>query len=328
MATITRILMLAALMLAVTALVMAQVEIKPVAYKGWKNNLQITNGSVELIVTLDVGPRVIRYGFVGGENVFKEFTAQIGKSGESAWQARGGHRLWHAPEDLQRTYELDNSPIKYEKIGSNTVRLIQAVEPNTKLQKEMDITLDAVSAKVLVVHRLRNTGMWDVELAPWALTMMAQGGTEIIPLPAKIPHPQGLLSNSQIITWPYTDMSDTRWHWGKQYITFSQDNAKGPNKIGMAHKLGWVGYFLNGNLFVKGFDYEEGRHYADSGSNFETFSNQEFLEIETLGPIQKIAPDKTIQHVERWWLFKGVPKDLSEAGIDKNIKPLIETIIK
>lgn len=326
--TIPRLLPSVVFVVAFASLAMAQVEIKTVAYQGWKNNLQISNGTVELIVTLDIGPRVIRYGFVGGTNLFKEFAEQMGKSGESEWQARGGHRLWHAPEDLKRTYELDNSPIKYERLASNSVRLIQAAEPNTKLQKEMDITLEASGSKVSVVHRLRNTGMWDVELAPWALTMMAQGGTEIIPIPPKIPHPQGLLPVSQIITWPYTDMSDARWRWGAKYITFSQDKTKGPNKIGMAHKLGWVAYLLNGNLFIKGFGYEEGRHYADSGSNFETFSNQDFLEIETLGPLQKIAPGKTIEHTEHWWLLKGISNDTSDSGIDSNIRSKIEALIK
>src|SRR5436190_12803374 len=42
-----------------------KVTMQNVAYKGWKNNLQLTNGTVELILTLDIGPRVMRYGFVG-----------------------------------------------------------------------------------------------------------------------------------------------------------------------------------------------------------------------------------------------------------------------
>ena len=32
-----------------------------VEYRGWKNNLLLSNGDVELIATLDVGPRVIAY---------------------------------------------------------------------------------------------------------------------------------------------------------------------------------------------------------------------------------------------------------------------------
>lgn len=76
----------------------APVQISKTPYAGWPNCYRMTNGQVELIVTTDVGPRVIRYGFAGGQNIFKEFQEQLGKSGETAWQARGGHRLWIAPE--------------------------------------------------------------------------------------------------------------------------------------------------------------------------------------------------------------------------------------
>ena len=86
-------------------------------FHGWKNNLRLTNGEVELIVTLDVGPRVIRYGYVDGPNVFKEYEDQLGKSGEVEWQIRGGHRLWVAPEDLTRTYAPDNQPVQSPTTG-------------------------------------------------------------------------------------------------------------------------------------------------------------------------------------------------------------------
>lgn len=306
----------------------AKVEMKTVEYKGWKNNLQLSNGMVELIITLDVGPRIIRYGYIGGPNIFKEFADQIGKAGEREWQIRGGHRLWHAPEDLKRTYELDNSPIRYERLGEASVRLIQPVEPNTGMQKEIDVTLDPNSAGVTVVHRLRNTGMWEVELAPWALTVLAPGGTEIIPLPPKTPHPQGLLPNQQMIVWPYTDLADARWRWGTKYITLTQDSAKGPTKIGLAHKLGWIGYLNGGNLFIKQIGYREGQPYADNGCNFETFTNQEFLELESLGPLQKIASGRAVEHTEHWWLFKNIPNDTTDAGIERNIRPRVEEILK
>ena len=90
----------------------AAVKIEKTSYDGWPNCYRITNGEVELIVTTDVGPRVIRYGFVGGQNLFKEFKEQLGKSGEKEWQARGGHRLWFSPEDAKLTYALDNGPVK------------------------------------------------------------------------------------------------------------------------------------------------------------------------------------------------------------------------
>src|SRR6266446_5134180 len=71
-----------------------QVTVEKVEYKGWKNNLRLSNGEAELILTLDVGPRVISYKLTNGKNVFVELADQLGKSGETEWIARGGHRLW------------------------------------------------------------------------------------------------------------------------------------------------------------------------------------------------------------------------------------------
>lgn len=315
----------------------ADVSMKVIPYKGWQHNLQLSNGTVELIVTLDVGPRVIRYGFVGESNVFREYEDQLGKSGESEWVARGGHRLWHAPEDLKRTYALDNSPIKYEKLGASGARFIQPVEAITGILKEIDLTLDPTGSHVTVVHRLRNTNLWDVELAPWALSVMAPGGALIIPLPGKIPHPaavpkgqtadpRGLLPNQEMVIWPYTDLSDARYRWGAKYVVLKQDNAKGPTKIGLALRTGWAAYLRDGLLFVKGYQYQEGRHYPDWGCNFETFTNETMLEAESLGPLQSLAAGQSVEHAEHWWLFKGIPNDTSDAGIDANIRPRIEAM--
>ncbi len=317
-----------------------KITIEKVEYKGWKNNLKLSNGEVELVITLDVGPRVIRYGYVGGANVFKEFDDQIGKTSEKEWMIRGGHRLWHAPEDIKRTYELDNSPVKWEKLGESGARVIQSVEPNTGIQKEMDLTLDQQGGGVKVVHRLRNTNMWDVELAPWALTVMAPGGIEIIPLPEKIAHPgslepgekpdyRGFVPNQNMIVWPFTDLADPRWRWGTRYITLRQDvNAKTPTKLGLAHKLGWIAYLNGGELFVKVIDYREGQQYTDGGSNFETFTNKDFLEVESLGPLQRVASGKTIEHLERWSLLKDATRETTDAAIDASIRPRIEELIK
>jgi hypothetical protein len=306
----------------------ADVTMKTIPYRGWKNNLQLSNGTVELVLTLDIGPRIIRYGFVGGPNVFKEYEEQMGKAGEPAWQIRGGHRLWHAPEDLKRSYELDNSPIKSERLNASTVRLIQPIEPGTGIQKEMDVMLDPTGSRVTVVHRLRNTGMWEVELAAWALSVMAPGGAEIIPLPEKVPHPQGLLPNQTFILWPYTDLGDARWRWGTKYVVLKQDSGKGPTKIGLAHKLGWVAYLRDGLLFVKAIEHQAGRDYPDAGSNFETFTNQEMLEIESLGPLARPAPGQSVEHTERWWLLKDIPNETSDAAIDANIRPRVAELIK
>ncbi|HEY3132191.1 MAG TPA: hypothetical protein VGL91_22230 [Acidobacteriota bacterium] len=306
----------------------AEVTVRTVDYKRWKNNLQLSNGSVEVVITLDVGPRIIRYGYVGEANIFAEFEEQLGKSGETEWQIRGGHRLWHAPEDLKRTYALDNSAVRYERLGNSSVRVIQPQESITGVQKEMDITLDPNSSQVTVVHRLRNGGLWEIELAPWALSAMAPGGALIVPLPPKTPHPQGVVPNQQMIIWPYTDLADSRYRFGTKYIVLKQDKSRGPTKIGLAHQLGWAAYLRDGYLFVKGYQHQPGKQYPDFGCNLETFTNERMLELESLGPLSRIAPAAAVEHTEHWWLFKGIPNETSDEAIDANIRKRAENVVR
>src|SRR5438034_11384259 len=80
------------------------VTVEEVPYGGWRRNLRLANGDAELIVTLDVGPRVIRYAAPGAPNLLGEAADQLGRAGEPGWMPRGGHRLWTAPEDPTRTY--------------------------------------------------------------------------------------------------------------------------------------------------------------------------------------------------------------------------------
>src|ERR1700758_2810150 len=74
-------------------------KIEKTAFGGWANCLRLANDHAELIITLDVGPRIISYQHLpGGKNVLKTNADELGKSGEEAFVMRGGHRLWLAPE--------------------------------------------------------------------------------------------------------------------------------------------------------------------------------------------------------------------------------------
>ena len=310
-------------LLALSTVCFGDTKVEKVEYGGWKNNLRLSNGTVELVATLDVGPRIIRYGFVGGENVLKEYADQLGKSGEKEWQIRGGHRLWHAPEAQPRTYYPDNAPVEFKELGRGAVRLIAPPETLYGIQKEIDIKLDATGTKVTLTHRLKNIGSWPVELAPWALSVMAPGGIAIIPLPKKVSHGESLLPSQSLVLWSYTDLKDPRLSLGTKYITLRQDEKSHATKIGLWHSEGWVGYLRGGLLFVKRFDRQSHQHYPDFGCNFETFTNEDMLEVESLGPMIRLEPGSSVEHREVWELHKNVPAVSDEASIDRTIRPLL-----
>jgi hypothetical protein len=253
------------------------VTIMKTSYKGWPNCYRVTNGTVELIATQDVGPRIIRLGFVGGDNVFGEMDDQVGKTGGDEWRIYGGHRLWHSPEAKPRSYFPDNFPIEVKE-GPDSLTLMQPTEKTTGIQKTIQVTMQPDRNQVVVVHRLRNDNLWPVELAPWALSVMAKTGLAIIPQPAPVPHEKALLPARPLAQWTYTDMSDPRWRWGAKYITLRQDpQIAAPQKIGVGNHENWIACAVKGNLFVKTFSYQEGATYPDFGCTVEVFTNADIL---------------------------------------------------
>jgi hypothetical protein len=298
--------------------------IERISYGGWKNNVRMTNGKIELVATLDVGPRVIRLAEVGGANLFNEFEEQLGKSGEGDWQIRGGHRFWHAPEAIPRTYILDNYPVKCEELGELSFRVTPAAETENGIQKEIEISMAKNERKVTLRHRMTNIGRWEIELAPWSLSVMARGGRAIMPLSKKQPHFERPNPAYSLTFWAYTDLSDPRLRFGSKYITIDHAKANGPSKWGMNVEAGWVAYAVNGMLFVKSFAFDAGATYPDNGCNFETYSDERIMELETLGAMRKLEPGKSLEHVETWRVFTDVPAVSNEQDIDQVVQKFIK----
>ncbi|UCH25644.1 MAG: DUF2170 family protein [Trueperaceae bacterium] len=297
-----------------------------ISFAGWPNCYRLTNGALEVIITGDVGPRILSAKPTGGENVLLVNQAPEALTAES-WIDHGGHRLWHAPEDPERTYVPDNEPVEIEDHGV-FVRARQAVEKTTGICKELDLILDETEPRITLKHRLTNTNLWAVRLAPWAISVMSPGGVAVIPLPPRGSHPENLIPTSTVALWAYTDMGDPRWTWGRRYVLLRQDSAESaPQKAGFAVPDGWAGYVLGDQFFLKTFSYDANAPYPDLGSSVEIFTNQEMLELETLGPLVEIAPGASVEHVEHWHLFTGVSTPSSEADVEAELLPLVQNVL-
>jgi len=295
-----------------------------IEFGGWKRNVRLANPKIELVATLDVGPRIIHLAVPGRPNVFKQYADQMGKAGEAAWQIRGGHRLWFAPEDPVATYFPDNGPVQVEELPKG-IRLRPAPETSNGIQKEIDIALDKRRPRVRLRHRIINIGSQPVRLAPWALSVMAPGGTAIIGLPPRGSHPKDLLPNQTITLWPYTDLGDRRLMCGTRAILLRQDTAATkPEKFGILTPEGWAAYAVAGCLFVKRFACKPRKAYPDMGCNAEFFTNADMLEVESLGPLVNLKPGRKVEHVENWSLFADVPGIETEADVDQYVRPLVE----
>ena len=157
------------------------------------------------------------------------------------------------------------------------------------------------------------------------MTMLAAGGTEVVGFPPRGKHPEVLLPTNPLVMWAYTDFSDPRWRFTQKYLILRQDpKMAAPQKVGLFNADTWAAYLLGSDLFIKRLKADPARTYPDFGCSFETFTNADFLEMESLGPLAKIEPGGAVEHVERWTLRKNVRiAAWTDAELDKVLLPVL-----
>ena len=298
-------------------------KVDTISYGGWKRCLRLTNREIELIVTLEVGPRIIRCGFIGGQNEFAEYPEQMGRAGDPEYHSYGGHRLWVAPEDKGRTYYPDNHHVEWMVHGEALLLKAQA-ESHLRIQKEMEIWIDPHLNTVHVIHRIRNCAHESLALSAWAISVMAPGGRAIIPQETFRPHPEVLQPIRSMALWSYSKMGDPRWTWGSRYIQLRQDpGMQDPQKIGLQNSQGWLAYHNGNRLFVKTVPFKPNAAYPDFQCNAEVFTNARMLELETLSPVTSIQPEGFLQHEEHWFLYRDVRIGSSDEEIADGLNGLL-----
>ncbi|GHV74419.1 hypothetical protein AGMMS49940_17210 [Spirochaetia bacterium] len=301
------------------------VKITEIAYNGWQHCLEMSNDTVKLIVTTDVGPRIIYFGAVNGENMFHQRKGQQGLVNSKEWHIYGGHRLWHSPQDGFRPNQVDNAPVSY-KVSGNSVEMDCPEEEATRIRKQLCITMAADEPRVTVGHRIYNCGLWPINLGTWAMSVMREDGKVILPIPRK--QTPDYYPNFSIVYWPWTKPNDSRFSIGEKYMTLQQDqNNKQWFKIGFNNTEGWGAYLLNGYMFVKTALPRAGEEYPDFGSTFEIYTDNEMTELESMGPLRTIARNEYTEHTEEWYLFRDIKMPKTEKEIEEYVsKPILKVI--
>ena len=289
--------------------------------------VSLENEALSLLITRSVGPRLISLSLKGRENLFAEiphFTIE-GPGGRDLhlW---GGHRMWYAPEVKDRTYLPDDAPVAIEALpGKRGVTVTQETEESSAMQKHLRVEFPDDGATLIVDHELINHGAEAVTYSPWAITQLKPGGLVIVPQMTESIDDDGLLANRSIALWRYTDITSPHIRLGNRFIMVRADMSDGALKFGIPNPLGWIAYAVDGMMFVKMAPFHAGAHYFDAGSSTECYVNDEFVELETLGPHEPIQPGERAAHRELWHVYDRVPPmdgDMSEDEIGAVIDDL------
>ena len=262
----------------------------------------LENETMRLEYLLTAGPRIVRLSFRGGANLLAEVPDIHVETPLGPFSFRGGHRLWRSPELMPETYFPDNHDLGVEDLPDG-IKLIQPAKEGTEISKSMEIRLGVAATMLTIRHELRNEGTSAVVLAPWALTMFRMGGTAILPQPSESEESNRLLNNRILALWPYTRINDPRLILRDDFFMIRAVPDLPPVKIGYLNPRGWLAYWLDGILFRKTFETHPGAIYPDGGCNSEVYCNDQFIELESLGPLSGLEPGQSVSHLETWELF-------------------------
>ena len=249
--------------------------------------------------------RIVRFSLKGKPNLFADLGLSPLATPYGNFYFRGGHRLWHSPEAMPRTYIPDNKGGVVTEIP-NGARIEMPAEPWTHIAKSIEIQFNPDQPQITLRHELRNDGAWAVQFSAWALTMFRLGGVGIFPQPIGNVDEAGLLSNRKLILWPYARTDDPRLTLRDDFILVHATPSLPPFKFGYFNPHGWAAYWLDEALFVKRFEAQADASYPDHGCNVESYCNDKFIELESLSPLTNVNPGETVIHTELWEVYESL----------------------
>ena len=293
-------------------------------YMGLPNCIKLSNGTVDVIASTVVGPRLLFYGPTGGSNIFGHFPEASKETALGTWKPYGGHRLWVSPEVFPATYAPDNDPIEYVGEGDFGLVLRQPVD-KAGMQKQIRVSMSHEGTGVRVEQTVTSHCLWPVDIAAWAISVV-EPGTSIVPRVPFQTHDDYVPVTQPIALCAFTDLQDPRFTLGMKYLLLRGDPSRpGSQKLGLRNKQNWCAHLVGNLLFVKQFTHDERADYPDYGVNTEVYTEGRFQELELLGPHRVVATGESLTITEDWNLFSGVtvanPEDLDL--LDAAIAPIL-----
>lgn len=284
---------------------LAQVSIKEQPFFGYDKCIVLENESTKVVLDPNVGGRVLYYG-QDGNNILFENRSLDGKTwqeGERTFEVSGG-RFDIGPEKTTPFRKSFFNTWDAE-IKGDTVTLISPVDSLLGVQLIRNFVLEKESSKLTTVQHIKNISDSPKRYAHWSRTFAEGGGICLVPMNPESRLPQGYAMytlGTTVLDYNPKEEENLRLRKGVLEFLGPPSNPK----FVMDSDAGWLGYISKDNqLFVKKFDAADDKIYGDMLSTQVSiwYYKDEKCEIEPVGPLEFIAPGKSISFTEEWWLM-------------------------
>ncbi len=296
-----------------------------IAFHGYSKAIELKRGTVRAVLCPQAGGRVLEFSVDGRDAMFldeQEKNWQPDKPGPiTAGRFDYGPELTVIPHpkiwsgewtgEITGASSAELTSPREETAGMQLVREFSLVERNKSVRLSCQQTMINISKEVR-------------EVCHWGRSFSPGGGICLIPLgdrPSRFPSKYAMYEDSAIINVRNTD-EKIRERDG--FLEILSPPRK--PKLGFDSQAGWLGYLLpNNSLFVKRFTTYPDRVYSETaGLTLSVwYPTGPRIELEPIGPRERLAPGESAAFTEDWWLLKfPFPKD----GEQIDLKELSERV--
>lgn len=289
--------------------------------------IELSNADTTVVLGHYVGGRVLKYAWRGKDALFLSPEEAKWKADQpAASRAVTAGRFDLGPENLvPRREVLWSGRWTAEIIGPCAARLISQPDAATGVQLIREFRLAATGSHLACTQIIKNVSGETKEWCHWSRTFAQHGGIGVVPLSpgSKFPH-------GYVMYQPGRDLAillrpaDPNIRARDGFI-----EVLGPPaypKLGFDSHAGWFAYQMPNDLaFVKRFATYPDRVYNEVAGLtisiwYPKFEQTPAVELEPIGPRERLAPGETASFTENWWLLEnpfpraGAPLDLKQLA--------------
>lgn len=272
----------------------------------------LENDGIEIMVTLDYGPRIVSVHRAGEPNlIYNSIIPDIGRS--------HGHKMRITLEKSTNAIYCDDQPVRYMPL-SDGVSFRQTLTSPAQLELTMDIVFSTDIGSFMVVHSAMNKSLEDIKLSIYTETPFCNNGFVFIPQSniRETDRPSRVLTMFDNAGW-----NDKRLFIGNQYVTVNGNYIETEDagefklvdtepyaprlKIGVNNTAGFCGYLCNGHALIKRYVHNRNALYPFNSCSAFATSNDGYLSIQNTGPFYIIGPGEAARHIESW-IFAEYPE--------------------
>lgn len=275
--------------------------VRPIAYFGYERAIEIRNERVRVVLCPEVGGRVLEYSLDGVNSLYLSDDEKKWKPGDSPRSSAG--RFDIGPELVIPSRDiLWSGAWKAELAGHRHVRLTSPDDPSTGTRLVRDFILDAKSTALRCTQTIHNISDRTLEWCHWSRTFAVGNGICLIPLtsPSRFPRSYVMYEEGSLINMRPDD-PDIRIR--DNYLEILRAPRK--PKLGFDSYAGEIIYLSPDNLlFLKRFACDPDRVYNEAaGLTISVwYPRGEMIELEPIGPRERLEPGQSAEFTEEWWL--------------------------